>query len=62
MPANHLGNWPTAKYLRGCSNPRCDDTQAPHSIAGLCPSCQLIGRVAFALGAIIAGIVVKLLS
>jgi hypothetical protein len=41
-----------------CKNPRCGDTvRSQHGY--FCPSCQLIGRWAFALGALVAGALVR---
>ena len=47
-----------------CRNPRCRDgldTVWDHPF-GLCPSCYFIGKVAFGLGAFIAGVLVAALT
>lgn len=42
-----------------CRNPRCADDIADDRIVPLCASCRLIGKVGMALGALLAGALVK---
>jgi hypothetical protein len=43
------------RMWRTCVNPLCLETIDRYRLFNLCPSCQLMGRWAFALGAIVAG-------
>lgn len=45
--------------MRRCRNPRCGDVIVQGQ---LCPSCRYLARWAFALGAFVAGALVKLVT
>lgn len=48
--------------IRHCRNPKCREPLRLFSNATFCPSCRYLARWAFALGALLAGVLTQLLE
>lgn len=46
-------------HVEICRNPKCQEVLWSVQLVPLCPSCRLIGKVGLAIGAVIAGVLVK---
>ncbi len=42
-----------------CKNPHCKEMLDIQKLVPLCPSCRFIGKVGLAIGAVVAGILMK---
>lgn len=49
-------------HLKTCINPYCNDVLDRRYVVELCPSCRFVGKLGLALGALVAGVLVKLLK
>ena len=52
------------RVVRKCSNPRCQSRLLRRDtiVYGLCPSCQYVGRIFFAVGAGLVGLIAGLVK